>query len=383
MSYFPKQEIQFSKSSLTDLLGSLRTVERNIIFESRLPDKDSENIDWVTTRKGTHFSSDDSSNLYSIKIGTAQGDSCLFRTRRIFSLPACSSRQVILAGVLGDLTHGSIRRIGVFSEHNGIFIEANSNSSYRVGYKFYKNGKVNVIYYDQKSWKFDDTVDSFDGEGPSESKIDFSKLQTFVFEYSWSSHTRIGYYCNGEIKYFLEFENTEVFSSPSLPCSIALFNMNGTESITEVKILYCSVILDGYYTQTGYLRSIYKDNLNNESLSVRIKKKYNGYSFNLYSLEIYSDTKMPIPYEIALNSVLIEPSWKDVPGSLLSEYSSEGDSHDGEVLYSGFIDPAYAVCRINLKDVFSERTNIYGNSDIITIRSKSNFQVRLNYREVL
>lgn len=101
-------------------------------------------------------------------------------------------------------------------------------------------------------------VDKFDGSGPSQLTLDFTKAQLFVIDLEWLGVGRIrfGFYAFGKVQYCHQVTNINALTGPytptmNLPVTYMLWSaapVGGSSSITQV----CStVISEGGYSPVG------------------------------------------------------------------------------------------------------------------------------------
>jgi hypothetical protein len=182
--------ISYSDSPNLDAFARLRTSAPQTIFDSKqIVDK--QPLFWDDQLvSGSGGSSTFNNNQASTTLSIAANTACrrVRQTFRWFSYQPGKSQLIVLTGVLGAATTGVIKRMGLFEDNNGLFLEINS-SGCAVGVRTKVSGVAVDTLVPQASWN----KDKLNGTGVSGKTLDFTKTQLFFIDFGWLGVGRIRY----------------------------------------------------------------------------------------------------------------------------------------------------------------------------------------------
>jgi len=195
-------------------------------------------------------SADTASTTISVSASTA--GKRVRRTFRRFNYESGKSQLVFLTGTFGAGASGITRRIGLFDDDNGIFIEQNGTDIYAV-----VRSKDTGSVVNNKIVKGDWNTDKLDGLGDSGFTLDLSKSQIIAIDYEWLGvgQVRIGFVIEGKVvivhKFMHANSNEGVYmSTPNLPICYEIEN-DGTGGAAYLEHICGTVITEGGTFNTG------------------------------------------------------------------------------------------------------------------------------------
>lgn len=163
------------------------------------------------------------------------------------------SQMVYFSCVPGDTAQGVTKKIGLFDENNGIFLES-------------KGGKLSLVVRSsitgtsideltpQTSWD-----DSLNADGQSGREIDPANAQLFFFDYQWPiGRIRWGIFFGGTPLYFddiisANLSQSSYMSTPNLPFRMEISN-DGTGIADSFECMSVTIITEGGVQPDGVLR---------------------------------------------------------------------------------------------------------------------------------
>lgn len=234
----------------TDLFGRTKVSEPHTIFDSQHRYKPSGDYsDTTTGTASVSYNANQSTELLSV--GTASGDKVTRESKRVFPYQPGKSLQVMQTFVFAPGKTNLRQRVGYFSRQNGVYLELEGTTAYLVK-RSYTTGQVVEVRVPQSQWN----TDKFDGDGPSDIVLDFTKAQIFFSEYEWlgTGSVRVGFAHDG---YFLtahQFNHANYLDSvymttASLPIRYEIENTGATASSSSMKQICATVISNGGYTR--------------------------------------------------------------------------------------------------------------------------------------
>jgi hypothetical protein len=231
-----------------DMFGRTKVADGITLFDSQHRYKPSGDYSDTTTGTASiSYNANQSTEI--LTIGTASGDKVTRESRRVFPYQPGKSLQVMQTFVFAPGKTNLRQRAGYFSRQNGIYVELDGTTAYIV-LRSYTTGQVVETKVPQSEWN----TDKFDGTGPSDISLDFTKGQIFFQEYEWLGlgSVRIGFAHDG---YFLtahQFNHTNYVDSVymttvSLPIRYEIENTGTTSSSSSMKQICATVISNGGY----------------------------------------------------------------------------------------------------------------------------------------
>lgn len=159
--------------------------------------------------------------------------------------------------VAGNGTANITKRVGMFDENDGVFLEQNGVDVRFVVRSSTTGSPVGSNAATRANWN----VDKFDGTGPSGITIDFTKTQILLMDLEWLGvgRVRVGFVIDGIIYYAHHFRHANVLttphmSNPNLPCRYECFQTASANTGSMLAIC-CTIISEGGFDPVGRLIS--------------------------------------------------------------------------------------------------------------------------------
>lgn len=198
------------------------------------------------TASATH---DANASLDVLSVGTASGDKITRESKRVFLYQPGKSLQVLQTFVFSPPKENLRQRAGYFSRTNGMYLEQDGTNVYFVR-RGYSSGSLQETRVSQSEWN----VDPLDGTGPSDVVLDLTKTQILFSEYEWlgAGSVRLGFAIDGNFIVAHQFNHANHIDSTymttaSLPVRYELENTGATDSVSSLKQICTSVIVNGGY----------------------------------------------------------------------------------------------------------------------------------------
>lgn len=143
------------------------------------------------------------------------GSSAIFQTKARGIYQAGRSMMALLTfnfNVAGNGTANIRKRVGMFDENDGVFLEQNGTDVRFVVRTNTTGTPSDTNAVTKANWN----IDKFDGTGPSGVTLDFTKTQIFFTDLEWLGvgRVRVGFVVNGIIYYAHQFLHTNVLAVP-------------------------------------------------------------------------------------------------------------------------------------------------------------------------
>jgi len=286
MAYFPRIRTEYADSPSVDAFGRARQSEPVTLFDSKLT-QDDRSLLWnkqFTLNATGSYSPFRSS--YTLISSTTIGSHALRQSRQRVAYQPGKSLFCITTQVFGTPTDGVTKRVGLYDDKNGIFVE-NSSQNINVVLRSYVTGQVVEQVISQSAWN----LDKLDGTGVSRHRLDITKAQLIATDIQWLGvgRVRVGFEVSGSIVYCHEFLNSNVSSSvymttPDLPIRYEIVNESASTTGTLEQIC-TSVMSEGGYDPKNLQFSADRgintlSGVTNAGLypliSIRVKQAYTG-----------------------------------------------------------------------------------------------------------
>jgi hypothetical protein len=157
--------------------------------------------------------------------------------------------------VAGNGTANIRKRVGMFDENDGVFLEQNGTDVRFVLRSSCTGSPVDTNAVTKANWN----IDKFDGTGPSGLTLDFTKTQILFADLEWLGvgRVRIGFVINGVIYYAHQFLNTNVLtvpymSNPNLPMRYECVQ-TAAANTGAMQAICCTIISEGGFDTIGLL----------------------------------------------------------------------------------------------------------------------------------
>lgn len=240
-----------------------------------------------------------------LTVSTGATDYIYTQTRMYHQYQPGKSQLVLFSFKLNGAEDGATKRIGLFDDRNGAFLEyegATGNLFFIE--RRYVTGSAVDHPFAQSAWN----VDKCDGTGASGFDLDVSKTQLLFIDYQWLGvgRVRMGFVHNG--KYIIAHEvyhsndlTTAYWSLPSLPLRGEIRNTSALAAATSLDLICGSVQAEGGYSESGNdfsaftaVRSIGNPPATLPVMAIKLKDVVNGYpnrmTVLLGEINCYSET---------------------------------------------------------------------------------------------
>ena len=182
---------------------------------------------------------------------TTSGNRAVFSSRQYIRYQPGKSQQAFVTFVGKAAQTNVIKRVGLFDDENGVFVQQESTGLSFVIRSFATGSAVeNSIA--QASWN----VDTLDGAGPSGVTLDFTKAQILVMDLEWLGvgSVRVGFVVNGEIVVAHQFNHANILdsvymSTANLPVRYEIINDGIAGAVAELEAICSSVNSEGGFAE--------------------------------------------------------------------------------------------------------------------------------------
>lgn len=255
MSFQKEVFARYGDSPSVDAFGRVRSSQPVSIFDYKSIFGLNTEI-WESETVGVGSSVTHQPNEASILLTAGDGiASALMQTYRYFPYVPGRSFLVIMTGVLGNGVAGTIRRIGLFDDNNGLFFELNG-TTFNVVRRTKTSGAVVNNSVPQTSWN----LDTLDGNGKSKITLDISKAHIFIIDFQWLGvgRVRFGFNIDGQVIYCHEMVHANTLdvvymATPTLPLRYEIAKTSGLA--TTLKAICCSLSSEAGYLLPGMVFS--------------------------------------------------------------------------------------------------------------------------------
>lgn len=246
----------------------------------------------------TAYNANESSQSLSVSASTAGVR--VRQTKMRFNYQPGKSQLILMTFNLNGANAGIAKRVGIFDEANGLFLEANGESVQLVR-RTNTSGAVVDNVVGQNSWN----LDTMNGNGESGIDLDWEKTQILLIDYEWLGvgRVRCGFVIDGIPVYCHQFLNTNILDlvymrTPNLPlrCEIENDGTGGADSIDQI---CSSVMSEGGAQDLGIIRYASTNgthvDCNTENtiyaiLGIRLKSEYIGASIKILNAALQLQT---------------------------------------------------------------------------------------------
>ena len=371
-------------STNNDAFGRQRTSAPQTIFDSKQL-ADNQVLFWddqQVSGSGTASVYDANQASTTLSVSANTEGRRVRQTRRWFNYQPGKSQLVELTGVFGIPTPGITRRIGLFNDQNGIYLES-APDGVNLCIRSFVTGSAVDRKVAQADWNFD----RMDGTGPSGVTLDFSKTQIFFFDFEWLGVGTVAYGFFVDRKpFYVHYQHhansLEVvyMSTPNLPLRYEIIN-NGTGGAASLKHICTTVITEGGRQATGLERGINRGITplitNNDALiypltGVRLKSTHLGAFIRLIDFTVICTSASDYAVYVVINPTIVgtAPTWIPLANSAI-EYALPDNATTllgGTVIYTSIASDANQAITGIQRSVESDLvigSDIAGNADQI------------------
>lgn len=319
-----------------DAFGRARVSSPLTLFDSSHRYRD--NGLWAnsnTTNTTITFSPNE--GLINLSIGTANNDSIIRETTKVFSYQPGKSLQILNTFVMAPPKTNLIQRVGYFGANNGIFLEQANNNIYFVE-RSLSSGTLQETRVAQVDWN-QDTLLGAVSSSPSQRTLDLTKAQILFTDIEWLGlgTVRCGFVLDGQLIHCHSFHHANYLTSTymttaSLPLRYEIKNIGPTANNSIMKQVCSTVISEGGYELRGFQQAI------GTGITTPRKLTTAGIDYPIISLKLRTDRRDAIVIMTALSMMGIGNNgkflWKIIRNGILANTSWTSISLDSAVEYS-------------------------------------------------
>jgi hypothetical protein len=241
-----------------DAFGRLRVSEPATIFDGKsiLDAQPFLFDDAATSGAGTGTSHAGAS--VTLSVGNLTAGTRVRQSKRRMAYQPGKSQFALITFTLGAQATGITRRVGLFDEDNGVFLEQAPGA---VSWVVRNNG-LDTNAATQASWNLDTLDGSADAGNPSGILLDLEQAQIAAidFERLGVGTVRVGFVVDGALVYVHAFHHANAAPSvymltPNLPVRWELAN-DGDGGAATLETICASVMSEGGQQQTGLTRTV-------------------------------------------------------------------------------------------------------------------------------
>ena len=237
-----------------DSFGRLRVVHPHSIFNNKQI-RDSQPLWWddqQVSGSGTTSTHNTSQASTTISVSNLTAGKRVRQTyQRMYYQPG-KSQNIVMTGLFGPGVNGVTKRLGQFTDLNGLFFEQ-SGTTFQVVRRSRTSGTPTDFAIPQSAWN----LDKLDGSGISGITLDITKVQIFVIDYQWlgAGEIKFGFFLDGRMTYchriFVANNLSTVYmSTPDLPLRVEISN-DGSGTASSITHICSSVTSEGGVDATG------------------------------------------------------------------------------------------------------------------------------------
>lgn len=251
-------DTSFFDPTQSDAFGRLRVSNPFTLFESFHRYQDNGKVSSYSsgTASTTH---DPNSSSLNLTIGTANGDTIIRESSRVFAYQPGKSLQILTTFCMSPDKTNLRQRIGFFDVNNGIYLERSNGTAYFV----LRSSSANGTPVERREAKVNWNINTFPD-------LDLDRVQILWFDIEWLGvgSVRCGFVYNGEFVHCHTFHNanteisenipltTTYMGTACLPVRLEITNTGATVSPSTYKQICTSVISEGGFELRGRPKSI-------------------------------------------------------------------------------------------------------------------------------
>jgi len=251
-----------------DAFGSLIVASPDALFLSSLLE-DAATLVWFESTNGansnTAYQTNESSVLLRVASGgaAASGDYAIKQSRAVPYYPAHGHR-VLVTATFGAAVANLTRRVGLFDDEDGIFLEQTNSGVQWVVRTFTSGAAVDTATHTQANWNLDNLDGDDDAENPSGVTLDLSTRQILVIDLQWLAvgTIRVGFDLGGTLGivwvHSIDHQNTGTLPyirSATLPVRFEIRATGAVGTVQTLRQICASVISFGMPESPGFPRS--------------------------------------------------------------------------------------------------------------------------------
>jgi hypothetical protein len=338
-------ESKISDGPHLDAFHRLRVSNPTGIFESTLT-YDKQPLLWNEETVGTATSvhlPNESSVLMTV---SANADSVVRQSRSFFRYQPGKSQLIFMTFVAGTGDANVRKRVGYFSDENGIFLEEIDGTMWMV-VRSKTSGSVVDTRIEQSSWNLDKYTD-----------LDPTKAQILVIDLEWLGvgRVRAGFVIDGKIRYAHEFLHANLvdnvyMTSAQLPVRVEVVATDVPSAPNGFKAVCASVISEGGQDQhigfpfsVANIAPIGVSGARTPVLTIRPKATFNSITNHVQviqrGLALFNSGSAGALVEVIYNGTLTGASFNSVDASSVMEFDIAATAITGGIVVLTFFVPA-------------------------------------------
>jgi hypothetical protein len=258
--FLPRKFVEvLAEMGLTDAFGRQRVSDPQVLFEGKciIDEQPLLYDDAETSGSGTGTSHSANTASVTLSVGATTAGTRVRQSKRRLAYQPGKSQLSFITFTMGAAATGITRRVGLFDESNGIFLEQTSSGLSWVR-RTYASGSPVDNATAQASW----SEDVMDGTGASGYTLDMTKSQIITIDYEWLGVgiVRVGFVIDGAIVYTHYFKHSNVLagvytSTPNYPVRFEIAN-DATGAASNLETICASVMSEGGAERTGIIRAV-------------------------------------------------------------------------------------------------------------------------------
>lgn len=370
--------------TLVDAFGRIRVGEPYTLFEASARFQ-------ITNERFSTSNTGNSSLVFSqyegcanLTVGTANGDSVIRETKRVFAYQPGKSLLILNTFTLAPAQTNLRQRIGYFGANNGIYLEQSDGSINMV-----KRSQVNGTIVDTAIPQINWNVDKFDGNGPSNIVMDFTKSQIYWMDIEWLGvgSVRTGFVVDGSFYIAHIFHHANqitgtYMTTACLPLRLEIQNTGTTANSSTMKQICHSIVSEGGYSQVTTSRSAstpitgknLTNGIKNPMISLRLRSGRTDSIVIPSLLDFYGIQATAFKYYIMKDvTSLGNVSWQQTDVASSVEYDISANTiTGGTIVHEGIFKGAETVPKLDLTQMFNHTLQLTreinaSNGNIFTI----------------
>lgn len=291
--------------------------------------------------------------LVNLSVSTANSDSIIRETTKVFSYQPGKSLQSLNTFVFAPAQTNLTQRVGYYGANNGIYLELANNTLSWVE-RSYSTGSLVETRVAQEDWNVDTLLGAV-SSSPSQKTLDITKAQIQFIDIEWLGlgTVRCGFVIDGQLIHTHSFHhankiNSTYMTTASLPLRYEIKNTGVTANSSVLKQVCSSVITEGGYELRGAQQSIGSPITSPYSLttkgtfypvvSIRLKSDKLDAIVILTALSILGTGNGPyFEWRVVQDATITTTGWTSADANSAVEYTTTGTAMSGgRVLASGY-----------------------------------------------
>lgn len=245
------------RGGFLDAFGRFRSSSPLTVFDSKLL-FDEDALFWSESlASGATAPYDSNRSSKTLTVTSTVGSKAIRQSKEYINYQPGKSIAIHVTCVIGAAVDGIRKRIGLFDDDDGIFLEQ-YGADIRFGLRSSVSGSPVDTYAEKTAWN----IDTLSGDVQSEYTLDLSAAQIVSFDFQWLGvgRVRCGFYHHGKIVYTHEFNHDNAATSvymrrPNLPIRCEIENVSAVAGST-IEQICANVVSEGGEQRIGSVRSV-------------------------------------------------------------------------------------------------------------------------------